>query len=123
MPDDPPCAGSLAAIEPANFSIRLKPLDRRNVRHHHAVAHRDAAGRAAEIGAAAGDEAAFLLQRLDRRKRQDDHVGLLAADEAVPVRADGVEMQLDLVAAGALVNSGASSLDRPPSDRARAHAP
>ena len=25
MPDEPPCAGSLAAIEPALFSIRLKP--------------------------------------------------------------------------------------------------
>jgi hypothetical protein len=41
----------------------LKFFDRGDVRHHHAVAHCDAAGGTAEVGAAAGVEAAFLFER------------------------------------------------------------
>src|SRR6476469_5931756 len=97
----------------------LEVFDRGDVRHHHAVAHCDAAGGTAEVGAAAGVEAAFLFERFDHRKRQDDHVGLFALDETLPVRADGVKRELDFVAARA--GELRSELAHRPFDRAGAH--
>ena len=107
MPDEPPCAGSLAAIEPAKCSMRLNLSGVEMFGRQHAVAHRDAADGAAELGAAAGRESAGPFQLLDGRRRQDQHVGPLAAEEALLERADGVEDQLDLPPGGR-VNSGAA---------------
>ncbi len=79
----------------------LEGVGRRNVGHQHAVAHRDPAGGAAEIGAACGIEPTGFCQLVDRRNGQQDDVRRLAAGEPVLQRTDGVEDKLHLMPGGA----------------------
>jgi hypothetical protein len=66
-----------------------------NVRHRLARANRDAGAHGPERRRAAGHHAPIVLQRIDERRRQHDHVARHAGEKLFAQSADGAERAVD----------------------------